>query len=70
MTQVARPAEPRSARGRSQAGTTVVEFALILVVFFTLVFSVFDFGIYMNSREAVRNGIREAGRIARGEARE
>ena len=64
MTGAATPTEPGPAQRRGQAGTTVVEFALILVVFFTLVFSVFDFSIYMNSREAVRNGIREAGRIA------
>jgi len=64
MTEVARSTEPRPGRRGGQAGTTVVEFALILVVFFTLIFAVFDFSIYMNSREAVRNGIREAGRVA------
>lgn len=55
-------ARPTVAGG--ERGATVVEFALVGILLFTLIFGAFDYGIYFNNREDIRNGIREAGRAA------
>lgn len=49
---------------RGEVGTAAVEFAIVGTVFFTFLFFIFDFGISLNAREAIRNGVREAGRLA------
>lgn len=49
---------------RTEIGTAAVEFAIVGTVFFTFLFLLFDFGITLNARESIRNGIREGGRFA------
>jgi Flp pilus assembly protein TadG len=47
-----------------ESGAAVVEFAIVGLVFFTLVFSLLDYGIFFNAHEAIRHGVREASRTA------
>jgi Flp pilus assembly protein TadG len=48
---------------RDESGAALVEFALILTLFFLLVFGMIEFGIDYNNYIAVRNGSREAARM-------
>jgi Flp pilus assembly protein TadG len=54
----------RARRSRSgERGAALVEFALILTLFFLLVFGMIEFGFDYNNYIAVRNGTREAARM-------
>jgi Flp pilus assembly protein TadG len=51
-------------RLRSQRGTTVVEFALVAVIFFTLFFAVMEFGFMFWSNLTMQHAVREGARYA------
>ena len=63
MRHPAGPGEPSPTPG-NEAGTTIVEFALASSLFFLMLFAVFDYGLYFNSRENIRHAVRDAGRVA------
>lgn len=48
---------------RGERGTALVEFALILTLFFLLIFGMIEFGVDYNNYISVRNGSREAARM-------
>jgi Flp pilus assembly protein TadG len=58
----------RHATGRDQRGAQAVEFALITVILFPLLFGIIQYGIYFNdylqARQAVRQGARTASVLA------
>ena len=56
------PTRGRSRRARGEAGSTLVEFALILPVFLMLVFGVFSAGQAYNHKLTVVNAVREGAR--------
>jgi Flp pilus assembly protein TadG len=56
-------ARARELRARGERGAALVEFALILVLFFVLIFGMIEFGSDYNNYIAVRNGTREGARL-------
>jgi Flp pilus assembly protein TadG len=60
-----RPATPRARRrGRGDGGAALVEFAIIVPVFFLLVFGIIEFGWGFYQSLDVRHGAREGARLA------
>lgn len=51
-----------SARAAHDQGAAAVEFALVSVVFFTLLFGMIQYGLFFNDSLGVREGVREAAR--------
>jgi Flp pilus assembly protein TadG len=51
-------------RRRNERGTAIVEAAIILPVFLTFLFAVFEAGRFMNAEQVVTNAAREAARYA------
>jgi hypothetical protein len=51
-------------RARDERGATFVEWAIISLFVFLLIFGLFDFGIAYNASESLRHGVRDAGRVA------
>jgi TadE-like protein len=49
--------------GAPERGAALVEFALILLLFFLLIFGMIEFGVDYNNYIAVRNGTREGARV-------
>lgn len=49
---------------RNQRGTTTVEFAIVGLVFFTLIFTVIEFGRILFSMNVLEEGARRATRVA------
>ena len=52
------------AKKNSEKGTTIVEAAIILLTFLTLLFAVFEAGRFMNAGQVVTNAAREGARFA------
>lgn len=52
-----------SGRGRGERGQALVEFSLVSIVFFFLVFGIVDFGLGLHSWISVSNAAREAARV-------
>jgi hypothetical protein len=50
------------ARRRTDSGAAAVEFALVSVVFFLLLFGIIQYGLYFNDSLNTRQGVREAAR--------
>src|SRR5688572_26606886 len=50
--------------GRSEAGTTIVEAAIVLLTFLMLVFGVFEAGRFLNTEQVLTNAAREGARLA------
>jgi Flp pilus assembly protein TadG len=50
-------------RGDAERGAALVEFAIVLTLFFLLIFGMIEFGNDYNNYIAVRNGTREAARM-------
>lgn len=48
----------------NKRGTTIVEFALILPIFFVIIFGIIEFGIMMYDKAMIINASREAARAA------
>jgi Flp pilus assembly protein TadG len=48
----------------SEAGTTVVESAIVLLTFFMLLFGVFEAGRFLNTEQVLTNAAREGARLA------
>jgi Flp pilus assembly protein TadG len=46
----------------SQNGTALVEFALIALLLFSLLFAIIEFGVYMYNRQVITNASREGAR--------
>jgi len=55
---------PRSGNFGSAKGQTVVEFALVVLLFFLLVFGVIDFGRLFFVQMSIQNAVQQAGRFA------
>jgi Flp pilus assembly protein TadG len=51
-------------RAPGERGASLVEFALISVLLFTIMFGVFEFGLAFNDLQSIRNGDREGARAA------
>jgi Flp pilus assembly protein TadG len=51
-------------RRASEAGTSTVEAALVLLMFFMLLFGVFEAGRFMNTRQVLTHAAREGARFA------
>jgi hypothetical protein len=51
-------------RGGDERGAALVEFAIILTLFFLLIFGMIEFGLDYNDYISVRNGSREGARLA------
>lgn len=51
-------------RVKSQAGSNLIEFALVLPLLLILVFGIVDFGIALYNKAVITNGSREAARRA------
>jgi Flp pilus assembly protein TadG len=49
---------------RNQAGQATVEFALVAIILFVMVFAIFDFGIFFAGRITATNAARSAARYA------
>jgi hypothetical protein len=49
---------------RRQYGQSIVEFALIITVLFTMLLGMVDFGLIYNSQVVIRNAVAEAGYYA------
>ena len=47
-----------------ERGAVLVEFAMISILFFTLLFGVIEFGYQFNDYQALRQGVREGARQA------
>jgi Flp pilus assembly protein TadG len=47
----------------SHSGQTIVEFALIMVLVFIVIFGIIEFGIVIYDQVAITNGIREGARV-------
>ena len=56
--------EARQRRSTSERGTAIVESAIILPVFFMLLFGVFEAGRFMNTQQVLTNAAREGARYA------
>jgi len=52
----------RGRRARSSDGAAAVEFALVSLVFFILLFGIIQYGIFFNDSIQTRQGVREAAR--------
>ncbi len=52
----------QSRHGRTQRGAAAVEFALVSLVFFPLLFGMIDYGLWFNDSLNARQGVREAAR--------
>lgn len=61
--QARTPGRP-SRRGRGDGGAALVEFAIILPVFFLLVFGIIEFGYVFFQQLDLRHGAREGARLA------
>ena len=57
-------AKRRSSRRGGEKGQSLVEFAMVIAIFFVIVFGVFDFGIAAYTYHYVSNATREAARWA------
>jgi Flp pilus assembly protein TadG len=55
--------ERRRRRGDDERGAALVEFALILMLFFLMIFGMIEFGVDYNNYISVRNGAREGARL-------
>lgn len=53
-----------SARTRRAEGTSLVEFALVSILFFTLMFAIIDFGRVFFVQMTIQHALRQAGRYA------
>lgn len=53
---------PASLRRRCEDGAAAVEFALVSVVLFVVLFAITDYGLYFNASLDVRSGVRDAAR--------
>lgn len=51
-------------RKRDQGGAAAVEFALIMPIFFMLLFGIIDFGYMINRSSVINNAARDAVRVA------
>lgn len=51
------------ARRRTQRGAAAVEFALVSLIFFPMLFGLADYGLYFNDSLNARQGVREAARL-------
>jgi len=47
----------------SNSGQTLIEFALIMILVFILIFGIIEFGIIIYDQVAITNGIREGARV-------
>ena len=56
--------EARQRRSTSERGTAIVESAIILPVFFLLLFGVFEASRFMNTQQVLTNAAREGARYA------
>ncbi|PYS13519.1 MAG: pilus assembly protein TadE [Acidobacteria bacterium] len=56
--------EARQRRSTSERGTAIVESAIILPVFFLLLFGVFEAGRFMNTQQVLTDAAREGARLA------
>jgi Flp pilus assembly protein TadG len=56
--------EARQRRNISERGTAIVESAIILPVFFLLLFGVFEAGRFMNTQQVLTDAAREGARLA------
>ncbi|MET0727649.1 MAG: TadE/TadG family type IV pilus assembly protein [Acidimicrobiales bacterium] len=52
----------RGSRLERDAGATLLEFAIVSVLLFALLFGIIEFGYQFNNYQAVRQGVREASR--------
>lgn len=66
MGKPARRAGRGSARGRRRtaAGAATVEFALVSIIFFLVLFGIIQYGLYFSDSLSTRQGVREAARQA------
>ncbi|MBA2338207.1 MAG: pilus assembly protein [Acidimicrobiia bacterium] len=58
------PPARQARRRRDERGATLVEMALVLPLFLTLVFGIIEFGFYFAQANQVRYAAREAARVA------
>jgi len=56
--------QARQRRSTSERGTAIVESAIILPVFFLLLFGVFEAGRFMNTQQVLTDAAREGARLA------
>jgi len=56
--------ERHSDRRASERGVTIVESAVILIMFFSLLFGIIEAGRFLNMRQVLTNAAREGARIA------
>ena len=63
--RVSRPAVKQSARARlsSQLGAAAVEFALVAILLFMLIFGIIEFGFAFHAWDATSNAAREGARV-------
>ena len=54
----------RTQKRADEAGSTVVEFALVGTIFFLLIFAIIDFGFLFYARVTLQNAVRQAARYA------
>ncbi len=57
-----RPPAPAGRQARDERGASLVEFAFVVPILFTLVFGIIDFGLVLSDTIGVRQGVREAAR--------
>lgn len=58
----ARGVRDRPDRGRRERGASLVEFALVAPILFTLIFGIVDYGLVLSDNIGLRQGVREAAR--------
>jgi Flp pilus assembly protein TadG len=56
-------AAPRHAQSRGQTGAAAVEFALVSMILFPILFGIVDYGLWFNDSLNTRHGVREGARM-------
>lgn len=62
MTETTEPRQPDPGRGRGDGGTALVEFALVSVLLFTLVFAIINFGLILSFKQDMTRAAAEGAR--------
>lgn len=62
MTMSTRPSAGRSPRGRGDGGTAILEFTLVAVLLFTLIFGIINFGLILSFKQDMTRAAAEGAR--------
>ncbi|MGQ0433977.1 MAG: TadE family protein [Microthrixaceae bacterium] len=64
MTETTEPRQPDPGRGRGDGGTALVEFALVMVLLFTLIFGIINLGLILSFKQDLTRAAAEGARAA------